>query len=933
MSTDPETNPYLDNELVQNFISPDNTVQNQQTITSAVERMYSLYKGNNGSYPQNATKFLNFCKSNNVNVKYFECSKYISSRKNNIQNVSNTSKTKRQVSNASDQLEQIFKRRSKTKYDINKLKQLEKPIIIKKETHETNTIDYSGRKDIRNLEKAIIKINEQDTKDDSIHYGGRNHIGNLEKTVNTEKTAQENTIDYTGRNNITNLERQTIKQTKKSDEIVCTGRDDMINLEKPTIKVITRDNKDDNIDYGGRRHIGNLEKIVKKQHIEENIIDYTGRDDMINLEKQMIKKAKENDEIVLTGRDDMINLEKQMIKKAKENDEIVLTGRDDMINLEKSIVEKNVKEIDVIDYDGRNDLINLEKQTVIDSKENDTDEIVTIGRDHIGNLEKSIVKKQIAEKDTIDYGGRHEEEDNQYRFNINIFSQQRHIVLRQQVTKKTKVWYIKQLYKEQTEVKADINHIHFYCRLKEMNDNRTLEALGITDERHVISVQFMAQFANVENKMQSQYIVKTTHTTGDLLRIYYQKSEQKELKDIGDMEEQQDNNDDCTIVVDTTTKPSASTGCHEMKDNENDYNSIVIDNGSYCIKAGFAGEYRPRKIFPSVGNGYDRIPIKHGIVTNWDDMQNIWHQTFYNKLKINPQEYTVLLTEVPMDCNRDREKVAEIMFETFNVPGICFANTAELSLLASGRKTGIILDIGGGVTSVTPIYNTYNLEPLVKSMDFAGRELTQFLTELLPFSVDKQTVRDIKEKHCYVAENYERESQATNNDIEYELPSHEIVRIGVERFKCCESLFNTSLVQHRFESMTQYGWNPTLRYSGIHTLLYKTIQDLKNMKCPVDITNKLYSNIILSGGCTMFEGIEKRLEVELKRLVGNDVPIKIISPSMRKFSAWHGGSKFASLSEFNRMWTSRNDYYETGASSVRQKKRVKDSTIKQWLGF
>eukprot|EP01084_Bolivina_argentea_P190262 327014_1 len=195
MSTDPETNPYLDNELVQNFISPDNTVQNQQTITSAVERMYSLYKGNNGSYPQNATKFLNFCKSNNVNVKYFECSKYISSRKNNIQNVSNTSKTKRQVSNASDQLEQIFKRRSKTKYDINKLKQLEKPIVIKTKTNETDTIVYNGRDEIANLEKVTAKETKNDMQKDTIDYGGRTHICNLERIVKTQHVKEKSSID------------------------------------------------------------------------------------------------------------------------------------------------------------------------------------------------------------------------------------------------------------------------------------------------------------------------------------------------------------------------------------------------------------------------------------------------------------------------------------------------------------------------------------------------------------------------------------------------------------------------------------------------------------------------------------------------------------------------------------------------------------------
>jgi centractin len=384
---------------------------------------------------------------------------------------------------------------------------------------------------------------------------------------------------------------------------------------------------------------------------------------------------------------------------------------------------------------------------------------------------------------------------------------------------------------------------------------------------------------------------------------------------------------------------------------------IVIDNGSGTIRAGYAGEDLPKCFFPSfvgrpkhlrvLAGGLEgdvfigkraeelrgllkiRYPLEHGVVTDWEDMEKIWQHIYTDELKTLSEEvccaslahwynqtrqeltrpqHPVLLTEAPLNPRANRDMAAQILFETFNVPALYTSIQAVLSLYASGRTTGIVLDSGDGVSHAVPVYEGFAIPSSIRRIDVAGRDVTEHLQTLLRkhgsvfhTSAEKEIVKKIKETTSYVAldpKKEEKEWMTTSNrggeskTVQYTLPDGHKLNIGPERFRAPEILFDPEIIG--------------LEWPGLHQIVVDAIN-----RTDMDLRKALFGSIVLSGGSTMIKGFGDRLLHEVQRLAVKDMRIKIFAPPERLYSTWIGGSILAGLSTFRKMYVSIDDWHES----------------------
>ncbi|KAG4277068.1 hypothetical protein FPRO04_14202 [Fusarium proliferatum] len=374
---------------------------------------------------------------------------------------------------------------------------------------------------------------------------------------------------------------------------------------------------------------------------------------------------------------------------------------------------------------------------------------------------------------------------------------------------------------------------------------------------------------------------------------------------------------------------------------------IVLDGGTGFLKVGYAAQNFPEYQYPSiVGRPILRseeqqdnnliikdimcgdeaaaaramlqisYPMDNGIIKKWDDMEHLWDYTFFEKLKVNPEGQKILLTEPPMNPLENREKMCEIMFERYGFGALYVAIQAVLALYSQGLSSGVVVDSGDGVTHIVPVYESVILNHLTKRLDIAGRDVTRNLINLLlrrgyvlNRTADFETVREIKEKLCYVSYDLELDKRLSEDTTvlvkEYTLPDGRIVRVGSERFEAPECLFQPHLVNSE---------SP-----GLSEILFNTIQS-----ADVDIRSSLFKAVVLSGGSSMYPGLPSRLEKELNQLwltrvlQGNPerlskFKVRIEDPPRRRHMVFLGGAVLANImADKESTWVTKAEWEEQG---------------------
>ncbi|KAM6160890.1 LOW QUALITY PROTEIN: actin, cytoplasmic-like [Erethizon dorsatum] len=363
---------------------------------------------------------------------------------------------------------------------------------------------------------------------------------------------------------------------------------------------------------------------------------------------------------------------------------------------------------------------------------------------------------------------------------------------------------------------------------------------------------------------------------------------------------------------------------------------VIRDYGSGFSKVGFAGKKAPLAAFPTIlgklrhdtvlvgmeeedwfmGNDAQKkreklilqYPISRGAVTSWDNMEKIWHHSFYQVLHVPPEEHPLMVTESPLNPTSTKEKMCQILFETFNVPALSLINQGVLSLYASGQTSGTTIESGEGMTYFVPIIDGCPLHQSTFQLDVAGQDLTSYLLQLLTErgnllvgTADREYIRNMKERCCYVALDFDKEKMKANNPPscpqQFNLPDGQEISLGQGAFFCPEALFQTNLIGRS-----------TL---GIHMMVTQCITS-----CNPTLWKTLFGHIILSGGTGSFSGLRLRLQRELAGLVSPTIDVKVYTSPYAKYGAWVGSSILCSLSTFKDMWVTGSEYRDVGCSII-----------------
>jgi len=291
----------------------------------------------------------------------------------------------------------------------------------------------------------------------------------------------------------------------------------------------------------------------------------------------------------------------------------------------------------------------------------------------------------------------------------------------------------------------------------------------------------------------------------------------------------------------------------------------------------------------------------------------------YSKQGLNARqdEHPVLITEAPLNPRRNREQMAEVFFEGFRSPAMFVAPPSVLSLYASGRTTGVVLDVGDTVTHAVPVYEGFALPHSVVRSDVAGRDVTRNLQLQLrraglcfSTTAESDLAKSMKEELCFLAgapassmASAAEEKLDRDSKTQYQLPDGQVVTLASERHAAPSVLFDPSLIGSE---------DP-----GAADVVVASV-----LKSDLELRPKLFSQVVLAGGSTLTPGFGDRLLHEVRARCPAGTRIRISAPADRVNSCFVGGSILASLATFRNMWVSRAEYEERGSSAILHRREL-----------
>jgi len=327
---------------------------------------------------------------------------------------------------------------------------------------------------------------------------------------------------------------------------------------------------------------------------------------------------------------------------------------------------------------------------------------------------------------------------------------------------------------------------------------------------------------------------------------------------------------------------------------------VAWDLGSSYVKEGIAGDDSPRNYFKNaIGTPMYPLslsyPINHGIVTDWDAFDKIISHTM-SLGKVQGNEHPLIVSEAIFNPFSNREKMSEIIYEKHGFMAFYVSHAPVLALYASGSTTGLIVNCGGGVTSVAAFMEGVIFRNATNRMFYGGDDLTLYLMDLLNKNeqvnkgyihfhkdsfngCDIDAVRDIKEKCCSMEPKF------------YHGQYFEFFK------QVPEAIFDPSLMNNKG--------------MGIVDAILDSLQ-----KIPIDLRTCLSRDIVIEGGSTIFPGFAEELHMRLKQKLPT-TRVDVISPPERKFSVWIGLSILGSLSAFKDVWITKEVYHEVGPNIMK----------------